>query len=85
MSKLGALLHSEIVQVYGSFNAILGALVVLNVVTLTPDQIAALLVILNAVLAPIVRGLVTPTAVRAAAVTVPPVIMHDSPPDPPPA
>lgn len=64
MSKIAAVLHSEIVGLYSGLNAIIGALVVLNVVTLTPDQIAALLVIANVVLGPVVRALVTPTAVR---------------------
>lgn len=72
MSKLGALLHSEVVGIYSGLNSVLGALVVLNVVTLTPDQIAAALVIANVVIGPIVRGLVTPTTVRQIAKVPPP-------------
>jgi len=66
VSKFLAVLHSEVVGVYGSLNAIVAWLVVLNVVTLTPDQIAAVIGLVNVVLAPIVRALVTPTSVRPA-------------------
>lgn len=74
MTKLAQLLHSEIVGIYGSINTIIGALVVLNVITLTPNQIAAVVVIANTALAPIVRGLVTPTTVRTPAAVTPTVI-----------
>lgn len=55
------LLHQEIVSVYGSLHLILAALVVLGVVHLTTNQIAAWIVIASAVLVPIVRAQVTPT------------------------
>ncbi len=80
MKTILALLHSEIVSVYAGVNSILASLVVLNVIKWTPDQIAAAVVIANVVLGPIVRGLVTPTAVRkvAAVAAVAPIITYSS-------
>lgn len=61
ISKVGSLLHSEIVALYTGANVILAQLVILNVIHLTPDKIAAWVSIIGVTLGPIVRAQVTPT------------------------
>lgn len=54
-------LHDEIVACYIGANVILAQLVVLGVIHLTPDKVAAWVSIIAVVFGPIVRGQVTPT------------------------
>lgn len=64
MSKLAALLHSEIVSLYVGLNIILLNLHVLGVTWLTDVRIKAIIAIADVAVGAVVRALVTPTAVR---------------------
>lgn len=65
LSRLGTLLHDELVSLYSSTNGILAALVVLGVVHLTPDQIAAWIFIISVTLGPLVNSQTQPVKKNA--------------------